>query len=324
MESINLSNKEVLAIPPVNAWLLMADRASEPSPKDIRDRSIMIDPAGIWTGRPHARVGDLLFFYFMSPDKAVRYVARAASDPFFDSEIDVNTLGTVSSSQWWIEHTPLVPVPEVSFQELVAMHNGHLILRGQSGKYLSPNVVRESLGLMLERARPRARSEISSVVKVPLGDPNLPADPASITRKQWSAIADGALKLEAQVEDSIVAPLLRFALGSDVTLSVQPQFPSKRGRADWGVIRDGLPTGVIETKLGVGEPGGADNWMDSPAFAQLRRYMDIHDVPGVLIDTRRIMLVNPKGERPKQIIDRRTMTDADLAAIGTHLGAKVS
>lgn len=322
IDTMQLKNAEVLAIPPVNAWLIMSDEASEPTPQQLRGRFTETEPANIWTGPPQARVGDLLLFYFKRPLKAIRYVARVASDPVFDSKIKANAVGEVSKQQWWVWYTPLVPVPEVSFKELAAMHSGHLVLKGRSGKYVSPDVMHQLLNTMWDRVAPHAAAELGSVVKVPLGDPDLP-QPSTMTRAQWSAMADGAFTLEAKVEDYVVAPLLRFALGADSSLKTLRQYPAARGKADWGVVRKDLPTGVVETKIGVGKPGDAEKWMDSPAFIQLRRYMDVHDVPGLLIDARRMMLVDPGASGPSRTIDRRTATDTDIAAIGQHLGARI-
>ncbi len=73
MESL----QDILAIPPVNAWLLMGDEASYPTPQDLRtQRRTWRD--SIWTGPRRARPGDLLFFYLMAPRSAIHFAARAA------------------------------------------------------------------------------------------------------------------------------------------------------------------------------------------------------------------------------------------------------
>jgi type I restriction enzyme R subunit len=83
--------KDILAIPPTTAWLLIGDEASFPTASDLRDnRRRPLTDDQIWTGSKQTQPGDLLFFYFVAPRKAIHFAARAASYPLFDSKIGVN------------------------------------------------------------------------------------------------------------------------------------------------------------------------------------------------------------------------------------------
>jgi len=74
--------KDILAIPPTNAWLLIGDEASFPTASDLRDnRRRPLTDDQIWTGSKQTQPGDLLFFYFVAPRKAIHFAARAASYP---------------------------------------------------------------------------------------------------------------------------------------------------------------------------------------------------------------------------------------------------
>ena len=73
------SLKDIVAIPPVNAWLLIGDEASYPTATDLREGRTYWNFDSIWTGPRQAQPGDLLFFYFIAPRKAIHFVARAAA-----------------------------------------------------------------------------------------------------------------------------------------------------------------------------------------------------------------------------------------------------
>ncbi len=97
--------------PPTNAWLLVGDEASRPGDDELSDfRRSWRAAETLWTSPKQVQPGDLLFFYFISPIKAVHFAARAASYPFFDSSITVNAYKKVSDHQWWVRYTPMVPV----------------------------------------------------------------------------------------------------------------------------------------------------------------------------------------------------------------------
>jgi hypothetical protein len=63
-----------------NAWLLVGDDASFPDQKELAHvRKHWRYDDSVWTSAKQVQPGDLLFFYFLSPMKKIRFVARAAS-----------------------------------------------------------------------------------------------------------------------------------------------------------------------------------------------------------------------------------------------------
>lgn len=309
------SLKSIVTSAPTNAWLLMGDEASMPTSEELRSSRTQWRQQCLWTGPKQVQPGDLLFFYFMAPRKAVHFVARAATHPIFDPHEGVNSVRPVDPNQWWLIHTPLVPVSPVPFASLQRLHDGYLNLRGKPSHYLSPEVV---TGL-LEEARPTgpaSRLDLA-VLQVPVGDPSLP-EPEGISRSQWAAMADGPMKLERQVEQYVVEPLLRLALPATGAITWQKAYRVKAGVPDYVVLRDGAPCGVAEVKLGVREPLDGD-WRTSPDFRQLMRYVEVLGVPGALVDSSRIFLVERGASAPSVTVLRRSATDRDLRLIGEHL-----
>lgn len=311
-----LTNSQVTAIEPINAWLLISDDESEPSRLQLALRKMRRSAAGVWTGPSQARPGDLLFFYFVAPHKQIRYVARVSGEPFQSSEIVVSSSKTISPHQWWVEHTPLVPVPGVSFAELSAMHGGYLNLRGRPRTYLTPAVVREIDALI--RASGDVDDEYEKLVRIPVGNPDVPPH-ETMTLEQWTSLADGAFLLEEAVEVSIAQPLLRMLLADRTGVTTQRQFPVGRRRADWAILEGDRPVAVVETKLGISSPGPG-GWASSAEFAQVRDYVDRLDVPGLLVDVKQVMLVGPGATEPHVILDRRQFTPEHLETVRKHLG----
>ena len=304
------------AAQPINAWLLMGDDASFPTPREQRESWASGRTDNVWTGPRQAQPGDLLFFYFMAPRKAVHFVARATSHPMFDPSIGVNALAPIDLNQWWIGYTPLAPMTPVPFKDLRDLMGGHLNLRGKPSHYLRPEVA----AAMLERGSPRTGSDPSRSASfaVPVGDPDLP-DPATADLEGWVAMADGPLKLEAQVEHHVVEPLLRLVVpgGSDVRWQKSYRIHGG-GVPDYVILRGGTPTGVVEVKLGVRHPRGSD-WTKSPDFRQVMRYSKALDVNAVLVDSNRIFLIHKGAMNPSTVLHRATMTESDLQLVGRHL-----
>lgn len=315
MTRISHSLRDVVSLAPTNAWLLMGDEASMPTPEELRRSRTTWREECIWTGPKQVQPGDLLFFYFMAPTKAIRFIARAATYPIFDPHEGVNSVKPVDPNQWWLNHTPLVPVTPVPFAVLQRLHDGYLNLRGKPSHYLPPDVVAH----LLQAAQPvEPASQLDrAVLQMPMGDPLLP-DPGQMTRRVWAAIADGPLKLERQVEQYVVEPLLRLALPAEEDVSWQKAYRIKGGVPDYVVLRGGVPCGVVEVKLGVREPL-TDGWGTSPDFLQVTRYSELLDVPAVLVDSNRIFLINRKATAPSLTLQRKAVTDHDLRLVGEHL-----
>jgi hypothetical protein len=261
--------------------------------------------------------GDLLLFYFMAPMKQVRFVARVGCHPYFDPTIGVNSVVAVDPNQWWVTFTPLIKVKPVSFADLNKAWGGGLVLKGRSRHYLTPKVIRALKPTMLGDPTEVATPGLVDVLRIPVGNAELP-NPGRVRLSGWSEIAPGVLKLESQVEEYVVDPLLRLALrGRRTVLRRQFRIPGA-GIPDYAVARNGTPTAVVEAKVAVAEPLTLD-WTSSAHFRQLMRYCDALGVPGMLIDSKRIFLVDQGASKPKRIIERRSTTAADLKRIGVHL-----
>lgn len=302
-------------VPPASAWLLVGDEASFPTTEELAS-SAAKGKVGIfddlWTAAKQTQFGDLVLIYFMSPRKAVHFVARAASDAFFDREIAVNAERTVADEQRWAYLTPLIEIEPIPFAALQAASNNHLILRGRSGKFLRPETIQQ---LTFKAANPRDQAELDRVIKVPVGRADLPA-PASIDIDLWRTIAAGALALESDVERYIVEPLLRHLLPE--THVHQRQHRLRTGVVDYVVTSNSEVVSAVEVKLAIPRPPSGD-WGSTAEFMQLRRYIDHLRVPGLLIDAHRVVLVEPDATAPVAVIERTTCTQEELEVIRRHL-----
>lgn len=243
----------------------------------------------------------------------MQYVARIGTLPEWSAEIQVNADAGVRDEQWWVYLTPLVEIEPISFQELQAAQGGQLILKGRSGKYLTPDAI-DSLTFVAKN--PAQQADVESITQKPVGLAELP-DKEEITFQQWRQIASGTLKLEAHVSDYIVEPLLRWAQAEDDMLTRtrdgwQREFKTASGYVDFALRmlwkHEFVP---VEVKLGVQRPTSG-TWTDSPDFRQLRRYMDDLGAPGILIDARSIFLVEPGADAPYKELIRTEVTEEEL------------
>lgn len=322
---------DVLEIKPINAWLLVGDRASFPATRPalaqrLRDRFRGDDEDDIWTGPAQAQRGDLVLFYFMAPDKEIRFAARVTSDPFSRGDIHVASERNVGQHQHWIRHSPMVPVPPITFDELRDIVGGQLVLKGKPRHYLRPEEVTRLRELMASRSEGGSLTgPLDRVMTVPVGDPDLP-DPLTVTFDQWRQMADGALvrsgsprRLEKEIERYVVEPLLRLALSRHPDVAHRRQFPVPGGGVvDYVVLVQDRPTAVIEAKAGIALPRDG-RWDESREFAQTRRYMDRLGIPGMLIDSRTAYLIESGSGTPVRTVRRATTTGEDLTAIARHL-----
>ena len=295
---------------PKNAWLLVGDQESLDVLNTAEESFWFADLDHIWTAPKQVQPGDVLFFYFMAPHKEVKFVARAASFASFANDIPVLG-GRAGMHQWWVHYARLEPIEPIPLDMLREAFDGHLILRGRPS-YVPPQVV--------ERLLPRIDPEVIDVtgIAVPTGLDELPP-PEEVDLSAWTQIAAGALTLESHVEDYIVEPLLRLAFAShnDVTWSHQHRIDGA-GVADYSVSRRGALRSVIEVKLGARYRETANN-TESPDFAQLLRYAEALDMPGMLIDANRMFLFQ-RGERvPSEVFARADFTTKELNAVAVHL-----
>jgi hypothetical protein len=308
------------AQPPRAAWILIGSESSYPSSDELheeRDRGAV----GIfdleWTAPKNSDVGDLALMYFIAPRKAARFVARIASRPFLQTGVESAPDDKYDMNQWWCALTPLVEIEPIPYAEIKAAADGHLLLHGKGGKYLSPRAIAR---LTFNAVRPDEQELVDRITQVPEGPVELPKL-ADIDLDTWSSIPAGMLAVEAQVEDYVVDPLLAFVNEhrGDARIALPPLLPKRQHRlarqiVDYAILCDGIPLAAVEVKLSLRRPVGGD-WMTSPDFRQVRAYMDEMDVPGLLVDSRSIWLVPRGAEAPSCAFERASATDADIIAI---------
>lgn len=269
----------------------------------------------MWTAAKQTATGDLLLFYFMAPRKEVCFVARAASPAFFDPEAHVMANRTVRDEQWWCFTTPLIAIQPIKLSDLRGAAPG-LNLRGRSGRYLRPDTI-DQLNFLAADAR--LQEEIEDVVVRPHGSPDLPPDPAQVTLARMRAIASGALKLEAHVEQHIVEPLVRLAIGDLEHHGLVRQYRIGRRSADYVVIdRDDHVTCVIEAKLVI-RKNALIPWSDCSDFQQLSWYTTHVQANGILVDAHRLHLVRRAEGAPFTTLERASLTSEDLRVLRAHL-----
>ena len=301
---------------PSSAWLLLGDKAAYPQPDELAD----VQSAGtvgifdyLWTAAKQTLVGDVALIYFMAPHKAAHFITRAASNAFFARDIAVNATGDVADEQRWAFVTPLIEIEPIPFKTLQDASDGHLILKGRSGKFLRPEMFQT---LSIRAKDPADQPELDRVLATPVGLAELPP-PGEITIDIWTAIAAGALPLEAHVSSHIVEPLLRHLLDG-TRFRWNREHRIRGGSIDFVVFDDGVPSTAIEVKLATIEPPSGD-WSKSKDSRQLRRYTEELGVPGVLIDAHRLLLVGCGQDQPYRDVSRRNITDEDFRAIRDHL-----
>lgn len=309
-------------VEPQNAWLLMGDSATrftdEQSAKFQGEGRVGIYNT-TWTAPKNIEVGDLVLFYFVSPVKAVHFVARAASRAFWRDDIEVNADGPVGDKQWWAYFTPPVEIEPITYAQLRDAQNGHLNLRGRSGHFLH----RETIGALRFCAKfAHQQEDVHRIAQQPVGRTDLPTQD-EVTFTQWQSIAAGALPLEADVSNYIVEPMLRWAMDQDavatrVLSGWEREYRVSSGYVDF-VLHGNYPLPArprlaIEAKLAVRRPRSG-RWNDSPDFRQLRRYMDELDVPGMLVDAHGILLVAKGGDAPCLEMRRSDVSEDELMAM---------
>lgn len=301
---------------PGSAWLLKGSEASFPTSADLHRARAAAD-VGIftwdWTTASQTQIGDLVLIYFMSPRKAVHFVARAASNAFFSRDVPVNADGKVNSAQWWGYFTTPIEIEPIPVDVLRSAVGGHLPLRGRSGLYLRPDAI---TALQIRAADPADQAELDRIVSIPVGLAELP-DPADITHDVWRDLAAGALPLEAHVSTHIVEPLLRDLLAG-TGLTWKREYRVGQRWADFVIVDGDVPVHVIEVKKVI-KGGSQSDWNESADFTQLRWYADQLGTSGTLIDSHRVLLVERAGTQPLHEIVRRASTTFDLATIRQHV-----
>ncbi|WP_344951669.1 hypothetical protein [Terrabacter ginsenosidimutans] len=310
----DLSWEQALTQAPRSAWLLLGDEASYPSADALARQTAAAERGvfDVWTASPQTQPGDLLLFYFTGKRKAVHFAARAVSYAHFRGDISVNATTEVNDHQWWVRVSPMIELNSIPLDSLREAFNGHLMLKGRSGRYIPTAAVSQILAQARAR-RPREGRRMLKPVRASVALPR--------TLSRWRDFTAGELTLtgrrvlEARIEEHIVNPLLSLAC---ITF-YQQQYRVGRGFADYVVQDSGLPASVIEVKVRVKEPLHAP-WVTSPDFAQVMRYSHaLGGCPAMLIDSHRVFLIGPGDDSPSRIIERARANRNDLKDIRSHL-----
>ena len=316
--------RDAVDIEPRNAWLLIGSESSFLSSIRLAETWRAAEGGvydGMWTAPKNGELGDLVVVYYTAPRKAAHFVARMASHPFWQEDMEVADDKVVDPHQWWAWVTPFIEIEPIPYATLREAANGHLMLKGRSGHYLAADVISR---LSFSAADPSQQAQLDRVVRGPVGLPDLP-DLAAITFEQWARINPGLLVLEAQVSDYVVAPLQAISATTPQTRLPDPYRLEREHRVPSGyidfVIRWGdlPPLAAIEVKLAIKRPI-TGVWADSPDFRQLLRYMRDLNAPGILVDSRSILLVKAGADAPHAEITRSEATWSDMAQIADLLG----
>jgi len=303
--------------PPANAWLLMGsedDLPTEDELEDARTEAAVGSFSWTWTASKQTLEGDLVLFYFMSPIKEVRYVARAASSAYFDNELLAGEEER-PRLKWWVTTTPPVEIEPITYQEFQSI--ARVQMRGGNGKYLRPDVIEQ---LTFNPKNLVDAVELSRILQRPVGLPDVPGT-AEMTLAAWRSTAGGAFKKEADVTRHVVLPLLRWIMPEGTT--IEAEYPVGRARADIVLLSGDEPVLTVEVKLAINLPPDG-NWRHSPDLDQLRhRYVDHLQTPGLLIDANRIAVVPFGLSVPALVLERAHVTEEDLDALRCLLSTPV-
>lgn len=309
---------------PRSAWLLLGDSASfytDDQLRRVQRRSPSSRPDS-WTCSPRIEIGDVLFLYFMAPRKSINFVCRAASRPYVDpdewvlAEMDRD----VSEYQWWVDLTPPVSVKPISFKTINTFMGGSLNLRGRSGKFIDPAAANRILSCATVRLTPSAELAKASLERV-VGRGELP-EPRKMSIGQWRAIPSATLRLEREVEQYIVEPLLRFCgiPRGAVTSTRQMRMPD--GIPDYVIASPERTLAVVEVKQRIAAPRLLKQWTALPDYQQLCRYSGHLACKGMLVDCDQVILFSRPKLQFLRRYERRFLTSAQIKEIRGFLLAE--
>lgn len=297
--------------PPRNAWLIIGNEGSWLDREQLD--GINLDPEfWLWDGSPHTEAHDLLFLYYTAPTKSVCFVARAACDPFYDAHMKARV--EIAPGQWWFGLKSIVEIEPIPFQELCEVCGETLNLKGQSGKMLSASAANKLLSRMTIRYPTDAATRDDLVQHVV--NRHLPK-PEDLDVEDLRALAPGHFRLEREVEDYIVDPLLRLAGLHSAPHRVERQYRVGKGLADRVVFHGERPTCVIETKRRLHLNRERD-WSTCVDVEQANGYATKLQARFILIDVDTIACFDRGGLTPAFVIDRRNLDDDGLARLRQH------
>lgn len=239
---------------PRSAWLLLGDSASFYEDDELRraQRRYRSGRPDRWTCSPRIEIGDVLFLYFMAPRKSINFVCRAASRPYVDRDEVVLAHRDVSEYQWWVDLSPPVSVEPIPFKAIDTFMGGSLNLRGRSGKFIDHAAANRILACAKIRFAPSAEIAKASLERV-VGRAGMP-EPGTMSLGQWRAIPSANLRLEREVEQYIVEPLLRFCGIPRGTLTATRQMQTQEGIPDFVITIPEQTLAVVEVKQRIASP----------------------------------------------------------------------
>jgi hypothetical protein len=260
-------------------------------------------------------VGDTLFFYFMAPRKAIHFIGRALKRPYYDTKLEVNSNRAVDPHQWWVSFGDVVEIDPISLSEINDACGERLLLRGSNGKHIRTDVANRLLARSRIVNSPEAWHERTAFQKV-VGRSDFPS-PSRMSRQMLCDLPSSLLLLENHVEEFVVEPLVRLLrLPNAYTLKRRPRIGSKV--ADYAVLKNGETRCIIEAKLRT-RLDRDRNWADSPDIQQAQGYATGFGGRFLVVDCHEVFCFDADDTAPRLAFERRSLTDADLTAIRSHV-----
>lgn len=299
---------------PRSAWILFGSDISFPSDDNLAQTS----GRGEWTAPKNVEIGDTLFIYFISPKKAIHFVARAASKSF-PGEEPLST-ARVGASRWWVKYDSMIRIRPISLNEIrEVFQEKWLLLYCADGKYLRPDFANRLLERPQVAFAPTGQCTKNSLRRV-IGKKEL-GDPKSITLDGLRRLQSSAFIYEEDVEYHVLEPLLRLARVKairryDIQVKIRNRLRYKT--ADYAVL-DGPDKVlcIIEVKL---DPCEGKDWERNRDLLQAREYAKKSKAPVfVLIDRDRVFCFRTHDELPCLTIDRRALDEDGLSALRAHI-----
>ena len=307
---------------PRSAWLLLGDDASfytDDELQRVQGRS----PSGrpnTWTCSPRIEIGDVLFLYFMAPRKSINFICHAASRPYVDRDEVPLAHRDVSEYQWWVDHTPPVSVEPISFKTINAFMGGSLNLRGRSGKFIDHAAANRILACAKVRFTPSAETAKASLERV-VGRAGMP-NPRTMSLRQWRAIPSANLRLEREVEQYVVEPLLRFCGIPGGAVTATRQMRTQEGIPDYVIANSERTLAVVEVKQRIAAPRLFKHWTAVANYQQLCRYAGHFACRGMLVDCDQVILFSGPRMRFLRSYERRFLTSAQVKEVRAFLLAE--
>ncbi len=293
---------------PQSAWFVFGSDSSFMSDDDLFE---CLGEAE-WTSSKHAKKGDILFFYFIAPYRAVHLVARASRDPYIDWQ----------SGRWFIEYESMVRIKPISLSEIRELFDEkRLLMYCRDGKWIRPDFANRLLDHMVVEYRVE-KEDIHRVRQRVVGNMEL-GKSASITLDELRQLQSYHFICEEEVEYHVLEPVLRLAQ-LEYPVRVQRRFDlPKRKTADYAAIEsiDGRSTQrvrcIIEAKLNLGKGG---NWSTNRHVEEARQNAEMCNAPGfVVMDRDRFVCFPTQDENPCLVLNRTTLDENGLSALRAHI-----